>query len=53
MLAMGGIMKVIAKGNTAEILEYNENQICKLFNWGHPKMYVEHEFDNAKKVYQF
>lgn len=45
-------MKVIAKGNTAEILEYNENQICKLFNLGYPKMYVEHEFDNAKKVCQ-
>lgn len=26
-------MKVIAKGNTAEILEYNENQICKLFKY--------------------
>lgn len=45
-------MKLIAKGNTAEILEKNENLIYKLFNDGYPKIYIEHEFDNAKTVFQ-
>lgn len=45
-------MKLIAKGNTAEIIEQNDNLICKLFNSGYPKIYIEHEFDNAKTVFQ-
>jgi len=45
-------MKLIAKGNTAEIIEKNENLICKLFNSGYTKLYVEHEFENAKTVFQ-
>ena len=30
-------MKHIAKGNTAEILAYDENSICKLFFAGFPE----------------
>lgn len=40
-------MKWIAQGNTAEIYEYSENLICKLFYSGYPSDYVKHEFYNA------
>ena len=40
-------MKLIAKGNTAEIYEYGDNLICKLFFEQYPKEYIEHEFNNA------
>ena len=45
-------MKLIAKGNSAEIYKQNENQICKLFYKNYPKQLVEHEFNNAKIIYQ-
>ena len=45
-------MKIIASGNTADIIELNENQVCKLFHLGYPKIYVQHEFDNASIVHQ-
>ena len=45
-------MEVLARGNTAEIIEYNSNLICKLFNPGYPKIYIEHEFNNAKTVWK-
>lgn len=40
-------MKLLAKGNTAEIYEYDEKRICKLFYPGYSKEYVRHEFHNA------
>ena len=40
-------MKLIAKGNTAEIYEYGDNLICKLFYPKYPTDYIEHEFHNA------
>ena len=40
-------MKLIAQGNTAEIYEYGENLICKLFYPRYPKDYIKHEFYNA------
>lgn len=40
-------MKLIARGNTAEIYEYEEGQICKLFYPNYPSEYVAHEFYNA------
>lgn len=40
-------MKLIARGNTAEIYEYEESLICKLFYPGYPSDYVVHEFHNA------
>lgn len=45
-------MKLMSKGNTAEIFEYDDNLICKLFCPGYPKNYIEHEFDNAKAVFR-
>lgn len=45
-------MRMISKGNTAEILEQDENLICKLFYPGYPKIFIEHEFDNAKAVFE-
>lgn len=43
-------MKLIAKGNTAEIYEYGENLICKMFYPEYPMDYIKHEFDNANAV---
>ncbi len=40
-------MKRIAQGNTAEIYEYGENLICKLYYPEYPSDYVKHEFYNA------
>ena len=40
-------MKIIAEGNTAEIYEYGEQKICKLFFEGYPGEYIEHEFNNS------
>ena len=43
-------MKLIAKGNSAEIYKQNENQICKLFYKNYSKQLVEHEFNNANLI---
>lgn len=40
-------MKCIAKGNTAEIYEYGDNLILKLFYPQYPTDYVKHELYNA------
>ena len=40
-------MKRIAIGNTAEIYEYGEKRICKLFYSGYPSEFVQHELRNA------
>ena len=45
-------MKLIAKGNTAEIYEYGDNLICKLFYPQYPKDYIEHEFHNATMAWK-
>lgn len=48
MRICGGLyMRLLAKGNTAEILEQDEKLVCKLFNSGYPKIYIEHEFDKV------
>ncbi len=44
-------MEVIANGNTAEIYEYGNQRICKLFYNGYPQQYVDHEFNNAKEIW--
>ena len=43
-------MKLIAKGNTAEIYEYGNNLVCKLFYPEYPMPYIKHEFYNATVV---
>lgn len=45
-------MKRIAEGNTAEIFEYGENRICKLFYPEYPKEYIRHEFCNATMAWK-
>lgn len=40
-------MNLITKGNTAEIYEYGDNLICKLFYLQYPADYIKHEFYNA------
>ena len=45
-------MKLIAKGNTAEVYEYGDNLICKLFYPQYPTASIEHEFYNATMVWK-
>ena len=45
-------MKLIAKGNTAEIYEYGDNLICKLFYPQYQTDYIEHEFHNATMAWK-
>lgn len=45
-------MKLIAKGNTAEIYEYGDNLICKLFYPQYQTDYIEHEFHNATMAWE-
>ncbi len=44
-------MKLLGKGNTAEVFEYGEGKVCKLFYEGYPREYVELEFQNAREMY--
>lgn len=41
----------IGKGNTAEVFEYGEGKVCKLFLEGYPREYVELEYANAIEVF--
>jgi len=43
-------MKLLARGNTAEIYEYDSSRICKLFYPDYPQKYIEHEFCNADLI---
>ncbi|MBE5876875.1 MAG: aminoglycoside phosphotransferase family protein [Lachnospiraceae bacterium] len=43
---------LIAKGNTAEVFEYENHKVCKLFRTGYPREYVELEYRNAHVMYQ-
>lgn len=45
-------MKKITNGNTAEIYEYDENKICKLFYSNYPNDYINHEFNNANIIWE-
>ena len=40
-------MKLIAKGNTAEIFEYGEDKVLKLFKAGYPLKQIQREFNNT------
>jgi thiamine kinase-like enzyme len=44
-------MRIIAKGNTAEIFDYSEGIICKLFYAGYPVESVRSELDNAQLLF--
>lgn len=45
-------MKLLGKGNTAEVFEYGDKQVCKLFFEGYPQEQVALEFQNAREMYQ-
>ena len=40
-------MKIIARGNTAEVFEYEEEKICKLFYDGYSTTAIQREYNNA------
>ena len=41
-------MKVLGKGNTAEVIEQDNGRVCKLFYERYPNSAVEREYNNAK-----
>lgn len=40
-------MKLIAIGNTAEVFEYKEDKVLKLFKAGYPLEQIQREFNNT------
>lgn len=44
-------MKLIARGNTAEVFDYAEGMICKLFYTGYPVESIKFELHNARLLY--
>jgi hypothetical protein len=44
----GAVM--VGVGNTAEVFDFGDGKVCKLFRKGYPKESVEREFRNAKEV---
>lgn len=45
-------MKLQGKGNTAEVFEYGDGRVCKLFYEEYPRDYVELAFQNAREMYE-
>ncbi|MCD7997345.1 MAG: phosphotransferase [Clostridiales bacterium] len=45
-------MKLLGKGNTAEVFDYGNKRVCKLFYEGYPDKYVALEFRNSKEMYK-
>ena len=43
-------MKLLGKGNTAEVFDYGNKRVCKLFYEGYPDKYVALEFRNSKEM---
>lgn len=41
---------MVGVGNTAEVFEFCDGKVCKLFKQSYPKDSVEREFRNAKEV---
>ncbi len=41
---------MVGVGNTAEVFDYGDGKVCKLFYEGYPKEVAEREFRNAKEV---
>ena len=41
---------MVGVGNTAEVFDYGDGKVCKLFYVGYPKEAAEREFRNAKEV---
>lgn len=45
-------MRLVGKGNTAEVYEYGNKKVCKLFYEGYPHDYVALEFRNALEMHK-
>lgn len=45
-------MKLLGKGNTAEVFDCGNGTVCKLFFEGYPNMYAALEFQNAEELYR-
>ncbi len=43
---------MVGKGGTAEVIEYGDGKVCKLFYKGQPEEYVKLEYENAKEMYK-
>ena len=46
------IIRLLGKGNTAEVFDCKNGKVCKLFFEGYPSEYAELEFKNAKEMYR-
>lgn len=44
-------MKKIGNGKTADVFEYNDEKVCKLFHKGYPQEYARMEFNNARILF--
>ena len=44
-------MEMLGRGNTAEVIEYGENKVYKLFFEGYPREYINQEYNNAQELY--
>lgn len=42
----------IRKGNTAEVIDYDRDKVCKLFYQGIPYEYVRQEYENARELFK-
>ena len=42
----------IRQGNTAEVFDYDEERVCKLFYQRIPYEYVQQEYENARKLFK-
>lgn len=45
-------MNLLGKGNTAEVFEYTNGKVCKLFFEGYPHEYIGLELKNAQEMYR-
>ncbi|MCI9570039.1 MAG: phosphotransferase [Lachnospiraceae bacterium] len=45
-------MKLLGKGNAAEVFAYGNERVCKLFYEGYPGEYIALEFQNSKQMYK-
>lgn len=45
-------MKLLGKGNAAEVFAYGNERVCKLFYEGYPGGYIALEFQNSKQMYK-
>ncbi len=45
-------MNIIGKGNSAEVIEYGEGKVCKLFHNGQPDKLIKLEYENSVEIFK-